>query len=266
MTLAMRLPSFALSLLLFCVVAGAVEPVGYRSFVAPDAVQSDLKGRVKVVREKTSEWDGGKLETTSERESVYDLDGYLAESRDTDVTEGTTETMKRFYDAQGNLIAEEETSGGRTVSKTVRILPEHKRVVWETEDKGRRNVVEETTFDRFGKEGEIREFDKKGNLQNVYLTRRDARGLETEVVFRDARGNPETIIQIVWDERGFAIQEETDQRREKFVVKSTFEYPEVDGQGNWTKRTAKNVFFEKGRETLKTEEVTVRAVEYHPKR
>ena len=244
-------------------IAGTAGVSGYRRFVAPDAVQSDLKGKVRVIRERTSELKDGIEEPTSSSESTYDADGYLVDGRDTNLTDGKTETTTRFYDAEGNLVAQEETSGSRTVKKTVRLLPERNRVVWEVESGDRKTIVAETTFDRFGKEGEIREFDEKGELTGIYRTKRDTKGLETEVIFGDALGKPETIVTVTGDERVFAASDEHDDRVEKVVVKTTYEYPEVDGQGNWTRQVATKKFFEKGREKFTARDVTTRTIEYY---
>lgn len=257
---------YAVCFFLFTLAALPAQTLKYRDFVASDAKQEDLHGNVQEVREKTfEETEGGKLQPVSESRSVFDPAGYKLESVETDLEERETTTTIWTYDAVGNLMQEQETKTGQSaVLRTIRLLPERKRIEKEiVAVGGRKQVVTEMNFDSFGKEGNGRDFDDKGSLQSIYQTKRDHLGRETTVIFSDANGMPENILNITWDARNFAVAEVSEHKKDKFTVKITREYPDIDSQGNWTKEISSIVFFEKGRKQGSSREVTTREIVYH---
>ena len=257
--------SAATGLLLSLIAAEAGNPSIYRSFVAADAIQSDLLGPVRSVHKKTADVEKkDSLKATRENETLYDPSGYLLESRDIDLETGETESTKRTYDEAGNLVSEEERKGTEAIKKRVRMMPERKRVIWEsTGPSGLKITLAEMTFDRFGKEGEGRDYDAQGKLESQSRMRRDAQGRETEVVFSDAQGKPTDILKLTWDNRGFPTSEEHESKAVKFTAKITNEYPEVDQHGNWTKKLSSVEFFENGEKTVASKRVETRTIEYY---
>lgn len=243
----------------------AADSAGYRSFVASDALQGDLKGAVRLVKTQTFDVeDDGRQTKVEETSTSYDPAGYLLEDVSVDLEENEQKLFRRTYDESGNLVAEEETAGPQTVKKKVRLAPERRTVFWETETSpGRLRLLSEMTFDRFGKEGAGRDYDDRGKVDQQYKTRRDQNGKEVEVVFSDGNGRPEDIEKVVWDARGFPVSSEHESRTEKFVAKTKSEYSDIDLEGNWLRQTSVTEFFEGSRKVLTSREVVTRTIEYH---
>lgn len=256
---------FIVVLLVAAGVFDSANAAGYRDFVTPDAVQSDLLGPVRSIKAQTfEESENGGQKLVAEASSLYDPKGYLLEERNSDLEEGEVTLLKRTYDASGNLIGEEETEGTRVVKKKIRLAPERRRAYWDADsDDGRGGLLAEMTYDRFGKEGAGREYDEKGNISGQYRTRRDGKGKEIEVIFSDGLGRPEDVTRLTWDERGFDVASEHESKKEKVRVKTKNDYPEIDSQGNWLRQNSTSEFFEGSRRVLTTKKTVVREIAYY---
>ena len=257
---------FLVALLVAAGVCVGADPTGYRDFVAPDAAQSDLKGTVRLVTSQTfkdTQNSGRKLSV--EASTLYDQGGYILEERSVSLLGGgKSKLLKRVYEGSGNLIREEETEKGQLVKKKVRLSPEQRTVFWYAEsDDSEGGLLEQMTYDRFGKQAEMRKYDAKGNVTRQYAAKRNEEGKEIEAVISDGNGVPELFVKITWDERGFIAASEDELKIKKIVVRTINDYPEVDSQGNWLRQTITRDFYEGARKTFSTKDIVVRTIEYY---
>jgi len=257
--------AFFLGLLVVIPLVGSLaEQAGsYRDFVAPDTEQMDLLGPVKNIRTVSYDLEAGKPQISGEESETFDPQGYLLEEHSLDHDSKEESRTRYSYDAAGNLTEEIELKGSRTMTKKVRLFPERQRSEKTIVSVGRTVTLEESKYDSFKKESEGTNYQENGQVDYRYKARRDKAGKEIEVTFSDASGKPTSITTSEWDARGFIIKETTDDRVEKYLVLTTYEYPQVDLHGNWTEQLSNVTVRTKGRKDMSWKDRSVRTVEYH---
>lgn len=238
----------------------AQQPAAYRDFVAPDAEQMDLRGKVKTLREI---YYDTKQRISNEKLYSFDLQGYFLEAISLDHKSRTKSTIRYVYDGLGNLSEEIEVKDSGTSIRKVRIFPESKRLEKSVMESNRLVKEEESKYDVYKKEAEVIGYKKDGQVDNVYKARRNEGGKEVEVTFSDASGKLTTILVMRWNLRGFIIGETWDRIDEKDIIEKIITYPTIDENGNWTEQRTAAKLLTNGREDITWQTLATRSLEYY---
>ncbi|WP_269542455.1 hypothetical protein [Cerasicoccus fimbriatus] len=235
----------------------------HQEFMATDAVQADLKGKVKRVKEVTHKADDNGIYQEEDSEiELYDIHGSLIEDKTYDSEGELVESTLNSFDDDGTWTRSEETD--EDGKKTYKILldQEGRRLASVEETTGETEV---TTFTENGFEDNGFTKSARGKMLKRFSILRNPNNKERHLVFEEPAGVRSAVLDIQWNENGdesaMTINFFKDKR---FTVQKTYKYTELDEQNNWLIREVVSSFLDAdGKELFKSYERVVREITYH---